>query len=227
MAEYLPRRARQAEMIRVFDAWFDVMNSSAPFNGKPERCGYGVNKALQDEALQKMEALMDKARKFSPKHPKGVKNPLPFQRGILRSTASLRGLHADLTATVPGFRYIMTSHVNQDCLENTFSQLRGMCGPNTVPDAVEARCRLRILLMAPSPLVAVDGRGRAVRLEPDTDYISTGQRLDTPGNLTNEALEGLDIQVMLTYSHIAFGMCDRVLQKRMSLIHTAHFISTK
>ena len=64
------------------------------------------------------------------------------------------------------------------------------------PDAVEARSRLRIMLMAPSPLVATSSNGRAVRLEADTALFSTGQRLE-PDNLSNEALEDLQIQVSL------------------------------
>ena len=197
MAEYLPARALQADVIRTVDAWFDVMNSRSPTDAKKERCAYGINdatKAIQDAALEKMEALMRVARKRTPKHPDGIRRPLPCQVGALRSIASLRGLYAELRGRLPQFRYLMTSRVNQDCLENTFSQLRGMCGQNQMPDAVETRSRLRIMLMAPSPLVATSGSGRAVRLETDTAYVSTGQRLQSD-NLSNEALEGLQIQV--------------------------------
>ncbi|KAF0309795.1 Transposable element P transposase [Amphibalanus amphitrite] len=197
MAKYVPIRSRQADAIRTIDAWFDVMNSRSPIDAKQERCAYGLNKdvkAIQDAALTKMEKLIGAARKSTPKHPGGVSAMLPFQVGALRSTASLRGLHSELSDRVPKFRYVMSARLNQDCLENTFSQLRGMCGQNVTPDAVEARSRLRIMLMAPSPLVATSSSGRAVRLEPDTAFVSTGQRLE-PDNLTNEALEGLQIQI--------------------------------
>ena len=93
----------------------------------------------------------------------------------------------------------MTCRVNQDCLENTFSQLRGMGGQNQCPDAVEARYRLRIMLMAPSPLVAARSRGRAVQLECDSESGAAPAEFMTTEVLTNEAFEGLDIQAS---SHI-------------------------
>ena len=92
-------------------------------------------------------------------------------------------------------RYLMTSHVNQDCIENAFSQLRSMGGSRTTLDAVEARVRLRIMLMAPSPLVAVQSRGRPVQLEEDSDFLSTCAEPLQPDNLTNAAFDGLDVVV--------------------------------
>ena len=199
MTKCLPHYRRQADAIRAFDAWFDVMNSRSPHDVKQERCAYGLNqevKSAQDAALMEMEKLIGAARKVTPKHPDGRSTRLPFQRGILRSIASLRGLYTDLASSMPDFRYLMTSRLNKDCLENTFSQLRGMCGQNATPDAVEVRSRLRIMLMAPSPLVATKSSGRAVLLEPDSAFMSTGHRLKMPDNLSNEALEGLHTQVI-------------------------------
>ena len=69
----------------------------------------------------------------------------------------------------------MTAHLNEDCVENCFAQLRSLCGSNTSPDAVEAHSRLRILLMAPSTLVAASS-GRPVEVEASIEFISTGQR---------------------------------------------------
>ncbi|KAF0288468.1 Transposable element P transposase [Amphibalanus amphitrite] len=120
---------------------------------------------------------------------------LHLTRGILRTTASLRGLYSDLLRTTPELKYIFTSHLNQDCVENCFSQLRSMGGANNAPNAVEIRSRLKVLLMAPSPMVAVRTDGRAVlQLESDTGFVSTGRVLKQPDNLSNQALEGLPIQ---------------------------------
>lgn len=44
-------------------------------------------------------------------------------------------------------------------------------------------------------MVATNSKGRAVRLEPETDFVTTGRRLDRPDNLTNQAFEGLLVQV--------------------------------
>ena len=152
MRSLLPRRAAQAKAVQTIDAWFDVHNSRAPYDAKDERCAYGVNptiKTRQDEALAAMDRLIQTAKKVSKKHPSGRSAPLPCQRGVQRSNASLRGLLVDVRAACPDVRYIMTSHVIQDCVENAFSQMRSMCGSNTTPDAVEPRVRLRIMLMAP------------------------------------------------------------------------------
>ena len=198
MASCLPRRAVQARAVKVVDAWFDVLNSRSPYDPKKERCGYGLNaevKAQQDEALAAMDDLVRKARKVTPKQPLGRASLLPCQHGVLRTNASLRGLHTDLKAACPGLEYIMTSHLNQDCVENAFSQLRGMCGPNTTPDAVEARVRLRIMLMAPSPLAAVQSRSLPVQVEGDADFLSTCAQPLTPDNVTNAAFEGLNVEV--------------------------------
>ena len=198
MSTCLPHRALQARAVKVIDAWFDVMNSRSPYDAKVERCGYGVTaatKARQDEALKNMDNLMRTARKATKKQPSGRRDLLPCQHGILRSNSSLRGLYADAKAMCGELAYLMTSHTNQDCVENTFSQLRSMCGANTTPDAVEGRVRLRILLMAPSPLAAVRSRGRPVEVEDATNFLSTCAEPHRPDNLTNAAFEGLDVEV--------------------------------
>ena len=113
---------------------------------------------------------------------------------MLRSNGSPLCPHADLKEMATGFEYLMTSQLSQDCLENVFSQLRGMGGQNQHPDAVETRSRLRILLMAPSPLVAASSSGRAVQLEANGEFLTTETGLE---NLTNSAFDGLDFQVGL------------------------------
>ena len=88
----------------------------------------------------------------------------------------------------------MTAHLNEDCVENCFSQLRSLCGSNTSPDAVEAHSRLRILLMAPSTLVAASS-GRPVEVEASIEFISTGQRQRPDAFVSHHVLDGLDVQV--------------------------------
>ena len=182
----------------LLSRWFDVFNSRTPFSSRLERCGYGVNSAAaaaQETALIQMEQLTRSARKCSKQHPGGRNALLPCQKGIIRSITSLRGLYHDLKETVPEVKYVMTSRVNQDCLENTFSQLRGMGGQNHCPDAVEVRNRLRIMLMAPSPSVAARSRGRAVELECDSEDGAAPSEFLSTEALTDEAFEGLNIQV--------------------------------
>ncbi|KAF0288727.1 hypothetical protein FJT64_012884 [Amphibalanus amphitrite] len=76
--------------------------------------------------------------------------------------------------------------------------LRAVCGANVTPNAVEARARLRILLMAPSPLEAVSRR-RPVEAEANSSFLSTGQQLEMephqPSYISSAAVEDLDIEV--------------------------------
>ena len=181
-----------------------MLNSRAPTNARLERCGYGANAtaaAAQEAALENMEWLADGARKFTKKQPDGREGHLPCQKGILRNIASLRGLSQAVREAVPSVKYILTSRVNQDCLENTFSQLRGMGGQNQCPDAVEVRHRLRIMLMAPSPLVAANSRGLAVQLERDCedDASAAPSEFVTAQVLTNKAFQELDIQASVLF----------------------------
>lgn len=198
LATRVPGREEQAVVVSTINKWFDTMNSRAPYDAVTERCAYGITpeiRARQDAALDAMGAVMREAKKVSRKQPLGRKALLPCQRGVLRCTSSLRGLYSDLQQRHPDLRYVMTSHLTQDCLENLFSQLRAMCGSNTAPNAVEARARMRILLIAPSPLEAVS-RSRPVQLEADSSFLSTGQQLQTeqPSYLIT-ALQGVDVQV--------------------------------
>ena len=194
---YLPNREVQARAVGVVDRWFDTLNSRVPYADKPERSGYGVSpeaKAAQDAALSAMDDLAANARKRTAKKPLGCLSELPFQRGIQRSTASLRGLYAELREAQPEVRYLLTAHLNQDCVENCFSQFRELGGANTRPNAVEARARLRVLLMARSTLAAANS-GRPVELESSTDYLSTGQQLQPDAYVGQMVLDGLDVQV--------------------------------
>ena len=197
-----------ARAVRIIDRWFDVLNSRCCSDPKLERQGYGSSdaaKAAQDSALRDMEHLIANARKPGARRLPGPASAvalLPFQRGILRSTASVRGLYEDLTTAYPGqLRFILTSRLNQDCLENAFSQLRGMGGQNTNPDAVEVRQRLRAMLMAPSALRAISCPERAVEVESGpTDCLSTGRPPVAAANADPRApsmaeLEGLTIEV--------------------------------
>ena len=146
----------------------------------------------QNTALVSSESLIRQSRKCLKETRR--RTLLPCQIGMLRCITSLRGLYAALSSTQGDFKYIMTSHLNQDCVENLFSQVRGMSGANQMPDAADFTARLRMLLMAPAPLVAARC---SVQLEGDAEFVTTGQLSEStsPGNLSSEALEGMVIPV--------------------------------
>ena len=189
---YLPRRSSEASAVRTCDRWFDTMNSRNKCDPKPERCAFGVSPQIerqQRHALATMEALMRGTSKLPskkgsresapvPKRPRAsCGKKMPFQEGILRNCRSLPGLLEDVRPL--GVTYLMTARLNQDLVENCFSQLRAMCGANTHPDAVEAQTRLRMLLMAPRPIVAAGSRRASmpVAMEPTDSgpqYLTAG-----------------------------------------------------
>ena len=83
-----------------------------------------------------MKALRDMADLVSKMHfinKKGKAVKMPFQAGILVSIKSIFELYDELKKE--GASYILTSRVNQDILENTFSKVRYMGGNNTHPTA--------------------------------------------------------------------------------------------
>lgn len=53
---------------------------------------------------------------------------MPFQTGFLISITSLLGLSQDMSAVE--LNYILTAKLNEDCLENLFSQVHSIGGAN-------------------------------------------------------------------------------------------------
>lgn len=160
-------RRLQSEAVLTINNWFDVMNSRKPTNGD-KSCisfGFGLHANKQLEALEKMEALVHGMKVFFRKRDGSLiprQTMLPFQQGILMSIASIRAL-LDYTKREYQATYILTAKVNQDFIENFFTQFRSLFGPNTHPSPVEAMQRYRILqigqhseIVAKNPSVAVE-----------------------------------------------------------------------
>lgn len=127
--------------IELVNSWFDVMNSyraNVPFF--PIKCGYGLHLESQNFILDKMYDT--------------VKNMLctgktslqTFQKGILMSINSLKGLQKDLAERY-SLPYILTHRVNQDALENFFSQLRTRGGLDDHPSPLNALHRMRMVIL--------------------------------------------------------------------------------
>jgi hypothetical protein len=82
----------------------------------------------------------------------GRRGYLPFQRGFLLSIRSLQGLYSDLKQNF-GIKYLLTSRLNQDSAENTFSQIRGIGSPH--PGPVDCKHRLRLIMLGKNGNVLV------------------------------------------------------------------------
>ena len=72
----------------------------------------------------------------------------PFQTGIIVSIKATLDLYEELKTE--GFSFLLTSRLNQDSLENVFSQLRALGGNNTHPSSVQTINRIRILCLSKS-----------------------------------------------------------------------------
>ena len=121
----------QADFVITTDRTFDVFNSRRPLDSKKHLCGFGVPEAFDDQhdTLMAFTALMKDARCGT------RKSRLPFQDGFIMSSTALRGLHSALCLR-PGaeLKYILTSRLTQDYVENFFSQVKANPDYNVAPD---------------------------------------------------------------------------------------------
>ena len=81
--------------------------------------------------LNEMEEIVRKMYFIDKKTGRLVQKP--FQKGLLVSIRSIIELFKELKSD--GLQYLLTTRVNQDVLENSFSSLRYMGGNNTHPSA--------------------------------------------------------------------------------------------
>ena len=192
---FLPQFSAEAAAIEKLDKLFDVLNSSSAFDVKVERRGFGATpeaEAVQRQGLDEGAELIRGAVKVTsersaaqppPKRRRtGPPRKLPFQQGFLRNIQSVIGVLED--ARKYGLKYVLTSHLNQDLVENLFSQIRAMCGAESNPTAVGAQMRLRMLLILAQPLMAASSRSPAIPVrmlrtaQPDSTQYLTGRALN-------------------------------------------------
>ena len=104
------------------------------------RSGFGIHFEEQQHALEKMKMLVRNT------YWRGKKGNLPFEKGILCGIKSIIALQKDIKDC--GYKYILTSRTNSDCVENIFSCIRGLGGPNNNPDRLEAMQRAKIRMLS-------------------------------------------------------------------------------
>jgi hypothetical protein len=124
------------------DAWFDVMNSHQKCHLKPNKCGLGIHEREQTEALKNM---LDLVQHMSFGKDEAAVRKKPFQTGIVVSINSTLDLFEELKTE--GVSYLLTSRLNQDALENLFSQIRALGGQNTHPSSVDTINRIRTICL--------------------------------------------------------------------------------
>jgi hypothetical protein len=134
------------ELILTTDKWFDARNSFRTYDKNPLKCAYGVNLDLQNNALDSMTNLMHRMHVMVRTKTKTMLSVLPFQHGIIQGNESVKQFLLYLRAKYD-IHYILGNRTNQDCTENTISELRGRGGLNDHPTPLEALNRLKLIML--------------------------------------------------------------------------------
>ena len=113
--------------VKWYNFRFDTMNSRVEKHPNPLLCGMGEGLFAVDQmkVLDDMEKFLDDFSVFS-NDGKLLQSKQPWQIGMQCSIKSTHALYDELVKNGP-FRYLLTSRLNQDCLENFFSRIRGNC----------------------------------------------------------------------------------------------------
>ncbi len=107
---------------------------------------------------------------YNPKN--GLREALQtFQKGILFSIKSLKALFDDLM-TKMDISYTLTHRLNQDCLENFFSQVRGSERFKEHPNSVECLYNIRAIILGRNPTVTKQLHSNTIDKLPD-EYVTS------------------------------------------------------
>lgn len=133
-----------SNFIELVNNWFDLINVSHPNNKTtPFKAPYGF-------FLEEQDALLDKMYKtFLSMRCVGKFGLQIFQKAVLMHINGTKLLLKMLQQS--GFKYLLTSKINQDALENLFSQLRSRGGLNDHPSPLNALFRLRMIILGKNP----------------------------------------------------------------------------
>lgn len=135
----MPNEEEAANFFQLANDAFDILNARRYNDKNVLSCGYGIHKDAQERILRELYTCVEKMRVGNTNH------LLPFQKGFMTSIRSLFGLFSDLQPLQ--MKYILTARLNQDALENFFSQLRGIGHFHLHPSPIEVKHRLRLLLL--------------------------------------------------------------------------------
>jgi len=126
-----------AWFLEFFNTWFDVANARTNLQA------LHPNSVTKISALKSMLSLATNLS-FRSRAATCVNRTAwkPIQTGLLMASKSLLDMHADFVQT-GYYRFLLTSRLTQDALENLFSQIRGR--GDSHPTAVKFRHNLRLI----------------------------------------------------------------------------------
>lgn len=135
-----------ADFIELINNWFDLSNVSYP-NSQSKNIPF---KAPYGTFINEQESLFSEVYETILTIRCNGKNKLQmFQKGILMYINGARHLLNILKEH--GLNYLLTTKINQDALENFFSQLRTKGGLNDHPTPLNALYRIRMILLGKNP----------------------------------------------------------------------------
>ncbi len=161
-----PEKEEQASFVELINNAFDILNSRCGEGHKQFDYALGWETPFKKFESQKSMLLkakeeiggmriIDKKVLLNTGKIQPVKSLLPFQKGWVISIESSLALLSRLKEKYQA-KFIMTSRLNQDIVENLFSRMRYMGGANTHPGCVEFMNRLRLLILGQSSELIVE-----------------------------------------------------------------------
>lgn len=93
-----------------------------------------------------------------------------FQKGIMMSITSIKALRNEMEKNF-GHKYLLTHRVNQDCLENFYSQMRYRNGASDHPSPVECLFNMKSIILGKNPGIAANMHTNTVDRDPE-EYAS-------------------------------------------------------
>lgn len=116
-----------------------------------------------------------------------------FQKGILMSITSLKDLRKQMNESFD-LKYILTHRLNQDCLENFFTQVRGKNITSDHPTPVECLYTVRTIILGKNPGLSVALHSNTIDRDPE-EYVSAKfMNHLSRDNITNGLCERTDQQ---------------------------------
>jgi len=138
-----------ANFIELINNWFDLANVFHPNNNRtPFKASYGTFMEKQDSLSDEVYDTIFTMRC------KGKNSFKIFQKGIL---VFINGTCYFLKMLKEyGLNYLLTSKINQDALENLFSQVRCKGGLINHPTPLNALYRLSMIVLGKNPGITCD-----------------------------------------------------------------------
>ena len=206
LAAARPEKAEQAAFVRLVNDAFDVLNSRIPDDPKNRmKSGYGKHEEEQNRILDRMLNMITKMRQIGKKPDSPL---IPFQRGLAWSIKSAKNLFKYLKEKYK-VSYLLTSHCNQDCVENAFSRIRAMGAAYINPHPTECLNRLRLLIIGYKHIQKYVVENAAVK-EDDSVMVSADILSDEdlhppppPPGEWEDVPEGLDLEEVEAAQEVA------------------------